>query len=115
MAIRRDRRRGGAEALDTRRAGIGVGTPGVAPTIKDIDLWLRVNGTNVANSNSTQSLTDHDEREAISFSHILELQAGDYVELMFMVNDLNIILNYFAATGILPVAPSAIISVTQVR
>ncbi len=115
MAVRRDRRRGGADVLDTRRGGFGVGTPIAAPTIKNVDVWLRVNGTDVANSNSIQSLTDYDEREIMSFSHILELQAGDYIELMFAVNDLNVFLNSYPSDAVSPLTPSVTISITQVR
>ncbi|MCK5604448.1 hypothetical protein KAR91_21335 [Candidatus Pacearchaeota archaeon] len=115
MPVRRDRRRSGADAEDTRRGGLGVGTAVPPPDIKDIDAWLRVNGVDVANSDSIQSLTDLDEREAMSFSHVLELQAGDYIELMFQVNDLNVMLNSFVATGTTPVVPSVTINVTQVR
>ena len=115
MPIRRDRRRTGADAKDTRRGGFGDASVKTEVSIKDVDVWLRVNGVDVANTNSMQSLTDLDEREIISFSHVLELQAGDYIELMFMVNDLNVILNSFAATGTTPVVPSVIVNVTQVR
>lgn len=115
MAVRRDRRRGGADVLDTRREGVGVGTPIAAPTIKNVDVWLRKNGTDIANSNSIQSLTDIDEREIMSFSYILELQAEDYIELMFAVNDLNVFFNSYPSDAVGPLTPSVMINITQVK
>lgn len=115
MAVRKNRRRGGVRVLDVRRGGFGAQVAPVAPTIKDIDLWLRVNGTDVANSNSTQSLTDVDEREVVAFTRIVQLQAGDYFELMFAVNDLTVALNSFVADAVSPLTPSVTISVVQIR
>ena len=110
---RRDKRRYGRTARDVRRGGLGTRTPVVLPDIKDVDLWIRVNGSDVANSNSTQSLTDTDEREVVTFTRIIQLQAGDYFELMFAVNDLNVALNSFPADAVNPLTPSVTINVRQ--
>lgn len=115
MAVRKNSRRGGVRVLDVRRGGFGAQVAPVAPTIKEIDFWLRVNGSDVANSNSTQALTDVDEREVVAFTRVMQLQAGDYFELMFAVNDLNVALNSFAADAVGPVTPSVTINVVQIR
>lgn len=115
MAIRRDRRRGGADVLDTRRGGVGVGTPGVVPTTKELDLWLRVNGVDVANSNAMQAMSDLTERETVTCTHVVQLEAGDYFEVMFAVNDLNMILNTLTADAVGPATPSITLIVSEVR
>ena len=114
MPVRRDRRRGGADVLDTRRGGVGVGTPSAVPTIKEIDLWLRKNGVDIDNSGVMQAMSALTERELVSCSHIVELQAGDYFEVMFAVNDLTMILNTRAADAVGPGAPSVSLSITKV-
>lgn len=112
---RRDKRRYGRTAKDVRRGGLGTRTPDVIPTIKEIDVWLRVNGTDLANSNATQAMTDLDEREVMTAKHIVQLQAGDYIELLYAVNDVNVALNSFAADAVNPLTPSVTISIVQVR
>lgn len=108
----------GAGRGSPRHDGLGARTPTpppVIPTIKDVDFWFRINGTDVANTNSTQSLTDTDEREVVSFSQVLELLAGDYFELMFAVNDINVLLNSFPLDAVGPLTPSVIINITKVK
>jgi hypothetical protein len=113
---RRDKRRHGRTARDVRRAGLfGPRTAAPAPPIKELDVWLRVNGVDVANSNSMQAMEDLAQRQVVSFSRTVELDAGDYVELMFAVNDLNMGLNAIAADGVNPATPSVVINVTQVE
>lgn len=111
---RRDKRRYGRTAKDVRRGGLGTHAVPVLPSVKDIDLWLRINGTDVANSNSVQSLTDTAEREIVTFTRVIQLQAGDYFQLMFAVNDLNVALNAIAADAVSPATPSVTMNVIQI-
>ena len=111
---RRDKRRYGRTAKDVRRGGLGTRTPYTPPSISDINVWLRVNGTNVANTDSKQSMTAFTERETLTASHIVKLDAGDYLELVFAVNDLNMLLHAYAADAVNPAAPSVSISVEQI-
>ncbi len=115
MAGRRDRRRYGVRALDVRRGGLGAQVAPAIPTIKDVDVWIRVNGTDIANSNSIQSLTDTDEREVMVCKRVVQLQAGDYIEMMFAVNDAAVVLNSFVADAVSPVTPSVVLNITQVK
>ena len=108
---RRDKRRYGRTAKDVRRGGLGTRTPYTPPSIKEIDVWLRVNGVDVSNTNSMQAMTDLTEREVLSSTHIVELEAGDYIQLMFAVNDLNMKLNAIAGS---PATPSVVINVEKI-
>lgn len=111
---RRDKRRYGRTAKDVRRGGIGTGTPGSVPTIKEINAWIRINGANVDNSNTFMSFTETTIMKTLTFSRIVELKADDYFELMFAVNDLNVILKAVAAAGSVPAAPSVTLNVAEV-
>ena len=115
MALRRSKRRYGRTAKDIRRGGLGTRTPYVPPLIKNIELWLRKNGVNVDDSKTVQTVSATGIREIVTISQTIELSTGDYVELMFAVNDLIIGLNSIAADGISPLAPSVHIDIKQVR
>lgn len=110
---RRDKRRYGRTARDVRRGGLGA-QRFVSP-IKNINLWLRVNGIDVANSNIVQSMTPLIGDEAIAFSHILSLRSSDYCELAFAVEDLNLILKATSATTFGPATPSVTLNITQIQ
>lgn len=112
---RRDKRRYGRTAKDVRRGGLGTRSTPVSPTIKDLDAWIRVNGSDVANTNSIQSMTSTSEREVMTFTHVVELEAGDYFELLFMVNDLNVVLNNVIAGASNPATPSVIANIERIR
>ena len=104
----------GAGKQDTRHAGLGLRDPSPVTPIKNIDFWFRINGVDVANTNSSQSMTSTSEREVVAFSQTLSLQDGDYFELMFAVNDLSVILNTITASAFGPAAPSVILSVVEI-
>jgi len=96
---------------------IAAGTVIVDPTVlltagSIINVWARVNGVNVANSNTTRVVSD---LTSLTFTHVIELQVGDYYELMFAVNDLSIILDAQTAAGVAPATPSVIIDVEKIR
>lgn len=114
MAMRRDKRRYGLRALDTRRGGHGAQVAPAVPTIKEIDIWLAINGVDQNYTNVVQSSTDLNERKTISGTYVVDLDAGDYVEIMFAINDLNLFLNAIAA-GTGPATPSIAVNVTQVE
>lgn len=110
---RRDKRRYGRTARDVRRGGLGAQR--TVSVIKNINLWLRVNGTDVANSNIIQSMTPFVENEAIAFSHILSLQTDDYCELAFAVDHLGVVLKAASATAFGPATPSVTLNITQIQ
>ena len=118
MTPRRDKRRYGRTARDVRRGGLG--TQRTPSTVKNINLWLRVNGIDVANSNIIQSITPLVENEAVAFSHILSLQTNDYCELAFSVNDLSTLLKatpirIFGGQSFGSATPSVTLNMTQIQ
>ena len=87
----------------------------------DIDAWLRLNGTDVANSNSRFGLSQRkgagDPFHILgSVSLIQRLAAGDYVEIFWRTSDVNGTIQYYAAgtSPTRPAIPSAIVAISFV-
>jgi len=87
----------------------------------DVDIWFRKNGTNVDNSNSRfhpparKSIGDPSHMIA-ALNFFIELDAGDYVEIVYKVGDVDVTLEHFAAssTPTRPAVPSVIATVSFV-
>lgn len=82
---------------------------------KDIQTWLRKNGTNIANSNSYVTTTANGANVVFSTTFTISLAAADYVQIVWASSDTAVSLNAIPATGYSPAAPSVIVSVTQVQ
>jgi len=90
-------------------------------TIESIDIWFRQNGTNIAGSNSRFGLTARKGAGVAShliagLNYFVELQANDYVELVWCTTDvLAKIVTYAAGTSpTRPLVPSVIATMTYV-
>jgi hypothetical protein len=87
---------------------------GNQPTLADF--WFRVDGTNVPNSNSRQTVGGKDEQHILSLNFVSTFSAGQYFELVMSSADVNFILeglNTLTAPT-RPDIPSIIITVTPV-
>ena len=82
---------------------------------KDIQTWLRKNGTDIPDSNSYVTLSANGENMVFSTTFGVSLAANDYVQIMWASNDTAVSINAIAATGYSPAAPSAIVTVTQIQ
>lgn len=82
----------------------------------DVDIWLRKNGANVANTNSRISLDTNDQHSVPAWNFVLPLTAGDYIELAWSSSDTSVIAEYDAAatSPTRPAVPSIILTVTNV-
>jgi hypothetical protein len=81
---------------------------------KNIWLWFAINGTDVANSAIIETEAMNNGFASVSRAEFFELQAGDYVECMFAVDDVGLTLNAEPATAFAPAAPAALLAVAQV-
>jgi hypothetical protein len=77
---------------------------------QDVDVWLRKNGTNIANSNSRFHLparkSGGDPSHLIAaLNFFVSLAASDYVEIMWRPTDVGVSLEHFAA-GTSPTRPA---------
>jgi hypothetical protein len=76
--------------------------------------WFKVNGTAVPETASRQSCTSNNRYQAASRDYFLTLVAGDYVQIAYEVSDTSISLLHENASGIIPVLPSAVLTMTMV-
>lgn len=77
--------------------------------IHDIDIWFRKNGTDISNSNSRFSVPNShggiDGHLITALNFYLDLNAGDYVEIMWHVTDSAVRLEHLVA-GTSPTRPA---------
>ena len=77
---------------------------------QDVDVWFRVNGTNIANSNSRYGLAPRkgagDPFHVImALTYFASLNATDYIEIMWRTSDTGVSIEQYAA-GTSPTRPS---------
>lgn len=90
-------------------------TAGVAN--KTGDIWVRVNGTDVANSNRKRTVVNN-ETSVLTISGIaITMTAGQYIEFWFNGDDTSIALPASAAgvTPTRPVTPSILFTLTKIH
>ena len=88
---------------------------------QDVDVWFRVNGTNVANSNSRFGFAPRkgagDPFHTIAaLNYFVSLNATDYVEIMWRPTDIGVSIEQYAAgtSPTRPAVPSAIATMSFV-
>ena len=86
---------------------------------QDVDVWFRVNGTNVANSNSRFGFAPRkgvgDPYHIIAaLNYFVSLNATDYVEIMWRPTDVGVSIEQYAAgtSPTRPAVPSAIVTMS---
>ena len=76
-------------------------------------IWLRINGTDVANSASEIRLKGNDGELVAAWNFLANLKAGDYFEIMWAVADTAVQITAVGATAFCPAIPSVILTVTD--
>ena len=76
-------------------------------------IWLRKNGTDVPESSGAVRVQGNNTEAIAAWNYIIQLNAGDYVELMWEVDDIGVSLHADPATAIHPAIPSIILTVTD--
>ena len=77
-------------------------------------IWARVNGTNIANSASEVAVQGTAAENIAAWNFVLEMQAGDYFQLMWSVDDDRIQIKAVSAAAPVPAIPSVILTATFV-
>lgn len=75
--------------------------------------WPRINGVDVPDSNSQIQIQGNNAEQLVTIGYFFELKAGDYVEIMFAVNDVSVQVEYFPASAFYPAIPSIILTVSN--
>jgi hypothetical protein len=88
---------------------------------QDVDIWFRVNGTDVTASNSRFGLAPRksagDPYHVIAaLNYFISLNATDYVEIMWRTNDTGVSIEHYpvSASPTRPAVPSAIVTMSFV-
>jgi len=88
---------------------------------QDVDVWFRVNGTNVANSNSRFGFAPRkgagDPYHTIAaINYFVSLNATDYIEIMWRPTDVGVSIEQYPAgtSPTRPAVPSAIVTMSFV-
>jgi hypothetical protein len=81
-----------------------------------MDIWLRKNGVDVPLSNSEITITAS-LRQVATSNYIIDLAAGDYVELMYSSADIATRILAIApqTNPVRPAGPSITVAITQVQ
>jgi len=78
-------------------------------------VWPRVNGVDIAESNTKLQLTGSSSSESVAaWNFVLPMNAGDYFELMWAADDTRAIIKAEAANAFSPAIPPAILTATFV-
>ena len=80
---------------------------------KSIWIWPRINGVDTNGTTMKTTLDTNNQDIVVSRSAIFEMQAGQYLQAMFAVSDVNIWIDAPAATAFAPSAPAATLSITR--
>ena len=77
--------------------------------LHDASVWIRVNGADVVGSNSLTSVPNKhggvNGHTIAAWNYFVQLNAGDYLQLMWSTDDAQVSLQYYAA-GVTPTRPT---------
>jgi hypothetical protein len=76
-------------------------------------IWLRKNGVDVPDSAGQIRIQGNNAETLAAWNYLVQLNAGDYVEIMWEVDDTSVIILAEAASAIHPSVPSVILTVTD--
>lgn len=88
--------------LDKTAGGVGL-----------VWIWLRKNGVNIPDSAGQIRVQGNNAEVLAAWNYLVQLNAGDYVEIMWEVDDTSVIILAEAATAVHPSVPSVILTVTD--
>lgn len=78
-------------------------------------VWPRVNGVDIANSNTKLQITGSSSSESVAaWNFVLPMNAGDYFELMWAADDTRAIIKADVANAFSPAIPPVILTATFV-
>lgn len=76
-------------------------------------IWCRINGVDVPRSAGRTQVKDNQSESVPAWNYVLEMNAGDYFELVWATDDTDLQIQADAATALHPAVPSVILTVTD--
>lgn len=109
----------------TRITFAAAGTYMIAPSIQlknsdaadhDVTIWFRKNGTNIANSSTVLTVPKVGDGGSAYFQIVFydQVTAGQYIEIMWLPENIAVTIDYTAAGAIAPAIPSIILSAERI-
>lgn len=80
---------------------------------KNVFIWARINGVDVANSATKVTLGGNSAASVAAWNFVLEMNAGDYFELMWSTDDTGCVIQANTSSAPVPEIPSVIMTVTD--
>lgn len=79
------------------------------------NVWFRLNGTDIPNSDTKVTVNSNSPYVVAAWNFIQTVTAGQYIEIIWYVDNASIILEHEESTASHPAIPSVIITAQQVR
>lgn len=89
---------------------------GSGGSAKQISIWLRKMGVDIANSNTHLTVVSNSGRLVAAWNFLVDLTAGENVQIMYSVSDISIELKYQTNDLLVPhpATPSVIVTMTEI-
>jgi hypothetical protein len=84
-------------------------------TNQHIDIWFRVNGTDIDNSNTRMTVANNGHYLVASWNLFTPMNSDDYIEIMWAVSNDQIILQSETIGTIHPATPSIIATINRIN
>jgi hypothetical protein len=80
-----------------------------------VNIWFKLNGANIANSDTKVTVPSNAPYVVAAWNFIASVAAGNYVELVWLTDNSNIILEHEPSGTYNPAIPSLILTAQQIR
>ena len=80
-----------------------------------VNIWFKLNGANIANSDTKIVVPSNAPYLVAAWNFIVSVAVGDYVEIAWFTDNVNIILEQEPSTAVSPAIPSVIMTAVQIR
>jgi hypothetical protein len=101
------------DTLNTYNIQFSAQVNTTVPTDQLLWIWLRKNGVDVVDSAGRVRTKGNDFATVAAWNYLLEMNQGDYFELMWAVDSTGIQLQAYPAAAFHPAVPSVILTVTN--
>ena len=78
---------------------------------KELSFWVRRSGVDIANTGRMHVISGSGGVDDFEYSFTIDVQAGQYIELMWATDDTNVTIDYMAASSPRPAVPSTLVTV----
>lgn len=81
---------------------------------KTVDIWFRLNGQDIPRSSTKFIISGNPNQRNTTKGGVLDLNAGDYVEIAYATNSTDVAIVADPATGVHPASPGSVFTIFMV-